>query len=109
MPGFIVCFLVGTLCVAIGISNVCGNISTIHSYHRNRVSEDNRRAFGKGVGIGMIVCGGGVIAFSALLLVTLYTEIEIFTLIGTGVMLVALAVGLVISLLTIKKYNHGIF
>lgn len=109
MSGFIVSLSVGVLCIVIGISNMCGNISTVHSYHRNRVSDEDKRAFGKGVGLGTVVCGGGIVVFSALSLVTLYTDRQIFILLGTGVMLAALAVGIVISLYTIKKYNHGIF
>ena len=42
MAGNIVTFLVGVICIVLGISNMKGNISSLHSYHRNRVSEEDR-------------------------------------------------------------------
>ena len=47
MVGFIVAFLVGLLCIGLGISHRKGKISSLHSYHRNRVSEEDRIPFGK--------------------------------------------------------------
>ena len=82
MPAFIVSALVGIVCIVLGVSNMKGNISSLHSYHRNRVSEEDRIPFGKKVGLGTIIIGVGIIMFSALSVVTLYTDNEVFTLIG---------------------------
>ena len=109
MAGNIVAFLVGALCIVLGISNMRGNISTLHSYHRNRVSEEDRIPFGKQVGLGTIIIGIGIIIFSVLSAVTLYTENNIFTLIGTAVLIVGIIVGLIISFKAMIKYNKGIF
>ena len=66
MAGNIVTFLVGVVCIVLGISNMRGNISSLHSYHRSRVSEEDRIPFGKQVGLGTIIVGIGIIVFSVL-------------------------------------------
>ena len=109
MAGNIVAFLAGVVCIVLGISNMRGNISTLHSYHRHRVSEEDRIPFGKQVGLGTMVIGVGIIIFSVLSTVTLYTENNIFILIGTAVLIVGIVAGLIISFKAMIKYNKGIF
>ena len=109
MTSYIVAFLVGALCIVLGISNMRGNISSLHSYHRHRVSEEDRIPFGKQVGLGTMIVGIGIIIFSILSTVTLYTEHDIFVLIGTAVLIVGIVVGLIISFKAMIKYNKGIF
>ena len=109
MVSNIVTFLVGVVCIVLGISNMRGNISTLHSYHRHRVSEEDRIPFGKQVGLGTMVIGVGIIIFSVLSTVTLYTENNIFILIGTAVLIVGIVAGLIISFKAMIKYNKGIF
>ena len=109
MAGNIVTFLVGVVCIVLGISNMRGNISSLHSYHRNRVSEEDRIPFGKQVGLGTIIIGIGIIVFSVLSSVTLYTENDIFILVGTVFLIIGIILGLVISFRAMIKYNKGIF
>ena len=109
MPAFIVTALVGVVCIVLGISNMKGNISSLHAYHRSRVSEKDRIPFGKKVGLGTIIIGVAIIVFSGLSAVTLYTDNEVFTLIGTGILIAGIIVGLVISFKAMIKYNKGIF
>ena len=109
MPAFIVTALVGVVCIVLGISNMKGNISSLHSYHRSRVSEEYRIPFGRMVGLGTIIIGAAIIVFSGLSAVTLYTDNEMFTLIGTGILIAGIIVGLVISFKAMIKYNKGIF
>ena len=109
MAGNIVAFLVGVICIVLGISNMRGNISSLHSYHRNRVSKEDRIPFGKQVGLGTVVIGIGIIAFSILSSVTLYTENDIFILVGTAVLIIGIILGLIISFRAMIKYNKGIF
>ena len=101
--------IVGIVCIVIGISNMRGNISSLHSYHRNRVSEADRIPFGKRVGLGTIIIGCAVILFSGLNAVAGVTENETFTLIGTGVLIAGIAAGLGLSFHAMIKYNKGIF
>ena len=109
MAGNIVTFLVGVVCIVLGISNMRGNIASLHSYHRSRVSEEDRLPFGKHVGLGTIIVGIGIIVFSVLSSVTLYTENDIFILVGTAVLIIGIILGLVISFRAMIKYNKGIF
>ena len=109
MAGYIFTFLVGVVCIVLGISNMRGNISSLHSYHRHRVSEEDRIPFGKQVGLGTMIVGIGIIIFSVLSAVTLYTENNIFILIGTAVLIVGIVVGLIMSFKAMIKYNKGIF
>ena len=109
MAGFIVSFLVGGLCVALGISNMLGNISSIHFYHRHRVSDENKSRFGKKIGLGSIIIGGAIMIFSALSIVTLYTKNNLFTIIGMIILVISIIVGIALNIYAMIKYNKGIF
>ena len=109
MLGFVVAILVGALCIGIGVSNMRGNISTLHSYHKSRVKEEDIPAFGKMVGVGTVIIGSSIAVLGSLSIVALYTERQLFTVIGSVVMGVGLVVGLCISFYAMIKYNHGIF
>lgn len=109
MPAFIISFFVGVICIILGVSNRKGNISSLHSYHRHRVSEEDRIPFGKKVGLGTIVIGCAIIVYSVLSVVTLLVQNDIFALLGTVVLVIGLVVGLIISFYAMKKYNKGIF
>ena len=109
MIGFIVSALVGVICITLGISNMKGNINSLHSYHRHRVTEEDRIPFGRLVGLGTIIIGIGVILMSALSAVSVYTENELYTKIGMGVMAVGFIAGIVVSFYGMIKYNKGIF
>ena len=109
MIGSVVTALVGLVCIFIGISNRRGNIESLHSYHRSRVSEADRIPFGRAVGLGMIIVGISILIFGALSIAALLFEMESLTLVGTGIMIAGLAVGLVIAFRAMIKYNKGIF
>lgn len=109
MGAFVVSFLVGVVCLVLGFVNRSGNISTLHEYHRSRVSEEDRIPFGRKVGLGTVIIGAGIMAFSILGTVTLYTEKDLFILIGTALMLLTIVIGMAITFAAMKKYNKGIF
>ena len=109
MPSFIICAAVGALCIIIGISNMKGNISSLHSYHRHRVSDEDRIPFGRLVGLGTVIVGASLIVFSILAAVTVITNSQAWLLIGIPILFIGIAVGLLISFYAMKKYNHGIF
>ena len=109
MTSFIGPLIVGIVCIVLGISNMRGNISSLHSYHRHRVSEEDRIPFGKKVGLGTVIIGIGIVVFSGLSAATFYTENDAFILVGSAIMIVGIAVGLVMSFRAMIKYNKGIF
>lgn len=46
--GNIAMLVIGLFISVIGIVNICGNISMIHSYNRRNVTESNAPKYGKG-------------------------------------------------------------
>ena len=109
LTGIITPLIVGVMLIVIGIINMRGNISTIHSYHRARVSEENIKPFGKMVGFGNILVGVGVVIFGITMLLTEKLQNETLVFIGMAIMFVFMIVGLAISFKAMKKYNGGIF
>lgn len=109
MAAFIITGLVGVLCIVIGILNTKGNISMLHSYHRHRVTEEDRIPFGKKIGLGMIIVGASIIAESAFSVATLYTDNKAFLTIGNVILISGIVIGLAIIFHAMVKYNKGIF
>ena len=109
MVGFIVALLAGILVLVIGIITASGNISLLHSYHRNRVSEEDKKPLAKWTGIGLIIVALSLIINSALSIVATFLEIDFLIILANWIMGVGLVIGLLISLLAINKYNKGIF
>ena len=108
MAGYMITIAVGVLIAILGVINMTGNISSLHWYHRQRVAEEDRLPFGKRIGLGTIICGCACIIFSLFSAIGLYYG-EVFTLIGTAILIVGLVIGLVIMFRATIKYNKGIF
>lgn len=108
MGGFVVSFIVGIVCIVIGISNMRGNISSLHSYHRSRVKEEDILPFGRLVGMGTIIVGAAIMLFSALSALAVALGNDVYTVIGTVVMIVGIVAGLGVAFYGMKKYNGGI-
>ena len=101
--------ILGIIISILGISNMKGNISSLHWYHRQRVSPDDVMPFGKRVGLGTLIIGIAIIVFGLFSLITYLTEIEVYTIIGAALLTPAVIVGLGLSLYAIIKYNKGLF
>lgn len=106
---FIITAALGLLLCVLGAINTTGNISSLHSYHRHRVSEKDRVPFGRLVGLGTIIIGLGVIAFSIFFLLFEMTQVALYTFIGMALLFAGLIAGLIISFYAMNKYNGGIF
>ena len=101
--------VVGAICIVLGILNMRGNISSLHSYHRRRVSEEDRIPFGKRIGLGTVICGVSLALFGVLEAVSEKTGNQALVLVGTVLLIIGLIVGLVLSFWAMIKYNKGIF
>ena len=105
----IITAIIGVVCIVIGIINRKGNISTLHSYHRNRVSEKDRLPFGKMVGLGMIIIGVSMIIMGALSFIATNLQNNLYLTLGSAALIVGLVIGLGITFYAMIKYNKGIF
>ena len=105
----IITLIVGAILIFLGIRNMMGDISSLHSYHRARVKEEDVLPFGRRIGLGTIIVGGGVAIFGAFSLAARLTTIETLVIVGTAIMSVAIVVGLVIAVMAMIKYNKGVF
>lgn len=76
-----------------------GKISLIHKYHYNNVAETDKKAFTSLVGKGAVIIGAGMVITGA---------VDFITQTGWGwiVFGVCFAVGIVLMMSAIMKYNH---
>ena len=109
MEAFITVSGLGILVSILGIINMTGNISSLHWYHRQRVTEENRKPFGKLVGLGTLIIGLSMIVFGILFLIFEQTQLQAFVVIGVIELIVSIIVGMFVSFYAMKKYNGGIF
>lgn len=109
MDSFIAPIIIGIVCIIIGILNAKGNISSLHWYHRKRVSEADRIPFGKMIGIGTIIIGISIIVYSGLSIASEILKNDIFILIGVVILIIGIVVGLILNIYAMIKYNKGIF
>ena len=101
--------IIGLILSVLGISNMKGNISSIHRYHRKRVSEEDKKPFGRLVGLGTLIIGLALMVFGGLSYAAEKTGSEVFVIVGSVILVVSLAVGLGMSFYAMIKYNKGIF
>ena len=92
----------GIILIILGIINRKGNISTIHWYNRRKVSEADRPAYGKWMGLGTILCGAGLMAGG---IFQYFAPEGIWSI----PVVVGLVIGLGLMLYAQLKFNHGIF
>ena len=109
MIGVATTVIVGIICIILGATNIKGNISSIHTYHRYRVKEEDKLPFGKLMGIGTIIVGIGIILQGIAILLSDLLKNEVFTLIGLSFLFLSIIAGLIICVYAMKKYNGGIF
>ena len=102
MGKFAAFLLIGSVFIVLGITNIKGNISSIHWYNRRKVAESEIPKYGKCVGSGTLIMGVSMM-LSALLEVILKTTIFDY------IVLTGYVVGLAIILYGQFKYNKGIF
>ena len=99
----------GVLISILGIINMTGNISSLHWYHRQRVAEENKKPFGKLVGLGTLMIGLAMIVFGILFLIFEQTQLEVLVIIGVVELIASIVVEMIVSFYAMKKYNGGIF
>ena len=93
--------ILGIFIAIIGIVNIMGNISTIHSYTRRKVREEDVPKYGRAVGTGTLIIGVSLIAA---FVTTFWSETAM-----SFIVIPALVIGLGFILYAQFKYNKGIF
>ena len=109
MAGFMVTFLVGIICVILGKEMRKGNLFSLHAYHTHRVSQEDRIPFGKAVGLGTILIGAAMMAFSLLGAAAVFAQGDAFWWAGAALLITGLAAGLILIFRSLFRYNNGIF
>ena len=109
MAAYLIQIAVGIILMVIGINNLKGDISSIHSYHRNRVSEEDKAIFGKYMGTGTIICSIGVMLFAVLSYLTELLTNKIYITAGTWTMIICLIIGIGFMVYATVKFNKGVF
>lgn len=93
--------ILGALLCVLGVVNLRGNISTIHSYNRRKVREEDVPKYGRAMGTGTLIIGASlVVSF----VTTFWSEA-----IMAFIIIPALLVGLGFMLYAQFKYNGGLF
>ena len=93
--------ILGIFISVLGIVNMTGNISTIHSYNRRKVKEEDVPKYGRAVGTGTLIIGVSLIAA---FVTTFWSETAM-----SFIVIPALVIGLGFILYAQFKYNKGIF
>ena len=109
MECFITTTIVGIILCVLGGVNMTGNISSLHWYHRQRVTEENRKPFGKLVGLGTLMIGVAIILFGILFWIYEVALMEWLIIMGSVILGVGIIAGLGLSFYAMIKYNGGIF
>ena len=109
MTTFITTAGLGLLVCVLGIINMTGNVSSLHWYHRQRVTEENRKPFGKLVGLGTLIIGFAMIIFGLSFFIFEQTQIHALVIIGVAELIAGIITGMIVSFYAMKKYNGGIF
>ena len=73
------------------------------------MTEENRKPFGKLVGLGTLIIGLAMIVFGILFLIFEQTQLGALVIIGTVELIAGIIVGMIVSFYAMKKYNGGIF
>ncbi len=97
----VILLVLGLAILAIGCVNIKGNISTIHSYNRRKVREEDIPKYGKTVGTGTVIVGACLVISY---LLTFWSEAMPGFIILPGVV-----AGLGFILYAQFKYNGGLF
>lgn len=94
--------IVGIILCILGITNIRGNISSIHWYNRTKVKPEDIKKYGKAVGTGTLIVGISIIISNVLYMIFENEALLSITLVGV-------IIGLIFMLYGQFKYNKGIF
>ena len=109
MEAYLIPVVLGIILIILGIQNMRGNISSLYSYHRKRVTEEDRVPFGKTVGTGTILIGCSLILEAVFRLAAIMMKIPILETFATVVIAIGLIIGGALIFYAMIKFNKGLF
>ena len=95
----------GALLCVLGAINMTGNVSSLHSYHRHRVKEEDKKPFGRLVGLGTALVGVSILTNGILSMIS-PSKYEI---VGLVILIAGIVSGIALNIIAMIKYNKGIF
>ena len=109
MESLLIPGILGIILIILGVMNMNGNISSLHWYHRRRVAEEDKKPFGKIVGLGTLIIGITMILFGVLFFIFEKTQIMPLVIVGAVFLVAGIVAGLGLAFYAMIKYNKGIF
>lgn len=101
----IITIVVGMVLCVLSVCLYSGNIELLHSYHRENVKEEDKKALGISTGLSLLVAGLGTLLSG--LLALLFRE-NINSYIVLAILFGSLFLSIVLLFIFIKKYNGKI-
>ena len=101
----IITIVVGMALCVLSVCLYAGDIELLHSYHRENVKEEDRKALGISTGLSLLV--GGLGTTTSGLLALIFRE-NINSYIVLAILFGSLFVSIVLLFIFIKKYNGKI-
>lgn len=102
MSKYLSYLILGLLLVFLGVTNIRGNISSVHWYNRRKVREADRLKYGRWMGAGTCTIGGSMVLSALLGYLLRSNAVDYLLLAGCGI-------GLLLILYAQLRYNRGIF
>ena len=109
MASFIITFVLGFIFIFLGVRNLHGDISAMHSYHTKRVSPEDAPKLGKWVGTALIIIAVSMMIFSVLGVVSALLQVEAIMDVGGVLLTVGLVAGSIMAIAATIHYNKGLF
>ena len=109
MFAYLIPMVVGIILIIIGIDNLRGNIDSVHFYHTHRVKQSDKKAYGKLMGIGTLICSLGTMSFGILALLSDTTDNPSLSTAGSYLAVMGLIADIGFMTYATVKYNKGIF
>ena len=103
----ILLILFGIGIISLGITNVKGNIPSIHWYNRKKVTPENAGKYGKIMGIGTIIIGIAIVITQVILLI--FPLSAVWSIVAAVICAISCLVGITLMIYAQFKYNKGIF
>lgn len=109
MESFIVPAILGVFIVIFGVINLKGDVTSLHWYHRQRITEEDRMPFAKKIGTGTIIIGCSLIISACFYLISDMMQIPLMKTLGTIFLIAGIIIGFILIVYALVKYNKGIF